>query len=126
MPDYQCYAYLQPVYGPAMRLIASITNANPAVITTTFAHGYVNGTIVRFDLPPAAGMQQLNQQTSPITVTGTTTFTVPIDTSLYGSFSVPVGLGPFIDVCPQIVPIGSLNYTLFPAVQNQLLGPINF
>ena len=120
MPDYQCYAYPTPVFGPAMRLIASITNNTAATVTTTFDHDYVDGTIVRFDIPLACGMQQINQLTSPILVTGTTTFTVAIDTTQFAVFSVPAGLGPFIDVCPQVVPIGSSNDTLRAAVVNQL------
>lgn len=120
MPDYQCYAYQSPVYGPAMRLISSITQATAATVTTTFAHGYVDGTVVRFDIPPACGMQQLDQQTASIVVTGSTTFTVPIDTTYYQPFTVPVGLGPFINICAQVVPLGSDNKTLEPAVVNQL------
>lgn len=120
MADYNCYAYAMPVYGPAMRLISSITNSTAASVTTTFAHGYVDGTIVRFDIPPACGMPQINQQTAPILVTGTTTFTVPIDTTLYQAFSVPAGLGPFINVCPQVIPVGELDNTLKAAVVNQL------
>ena len=120
MADYNCYAYAMPVYGPAMRLIASITNSTAATVTTTFAHGYVDGTIVRFDIPPSCGMQQINQQTAPILVTGTTTFTVPIDTTLYAHFSVPGGLGPFVNICAQCVPIGENNDTLQAAVVNKL------
>jgi hypothetical protein len=120
MADYQCYAYPKPVFGPAMRLISSITNSTAAVVTTTFSHGYVNGTIIRFDIPTACGMQQINQQTAPIFVTGATTFTVPIDTTLYQPFSVPSGLGPFINVCAQSVPIGENNDTLQAAVRNIL------
>ncbi len=119
MPDYTCFAYPDPVFGPAMRLIASITKAYPAVVTTTFDHGYVDGTIVRFDIPPAMGMQQLNQMTSPILVTGLSTFTIDVDTRQFAPFVVPVGLGPFIDVCGQIVPIGEVNETLKAAVVNQ-------
>ncbi len=120
MPDYQCYAYPDPVFGPAMRLIASITNADPAQVTTTFDHDYIDGTIVRFDIPPACGMEQINQMTSPILVTGTTTFTIAIDTSQFGPFAVPSGLGPFIDVCPQVIPIGEINETLKASLVNQL------
>lgn len=120
MADYQCYAYRTPVYGPAMRLISSITNSTAATVTTTFDHGYVDGTIVRFDIPPACGMQQINQLTSPIIVTGTTTFTIAIDTTQFSPFSVPSGLGPFIDICAQVVPIGEENKTLKAAVVNQL------
>ncbi len=120
MPDYFCYAIPSPVFGPAMRLISSITNAVVPTVTTTFDHGYVDGTIVRFDIPPAMGMPQINQQTSPIVVTGLTTFTIAIDTTNYQPFVVPVGLGPFVDVCGQCVPIGELNETLKAAVVNQL------
>lgn len=120
MPDYQCYAYPDPVYGPAMRLISSITNANPALVTTTFAHDYVDGTIVRFNIPPATGMQQLNQMTSPILVTGATTFTIDVDTTQFAPFTVPVGLGPFINVCPQVLPIGEINETLKASLVNVL------
>lgn len=115
---YQCFAVRYPVYGPAMRLIASITNASAPVVTTTFDHSYVTGTIVRFDLPPAVGMQQLNQKTFPITVTGSDTFTIPIDTTTFQAFAIPMSSSPFIDVCAQCVPIGSENDTLEPAVKN--------
>ncbi|HTJ49064.1 MAG TPA: hypothetical protein VL443_06375 [Cyclobacteriaceae bacterium] len=120
MADYNCYAYRMPVYGPAMRLISSITNSTAATVTTTFDHNYVDGTIVRFDIPPACGMQQIDQQTAPILVTGATTFTVPIDTTMYASFSVPSGLGPFVNICAQCVPLGEQNDTLKAAVVNQL------
>ena len=119
MPDYKCFAYPDPVFGPAMRLIASITNTYPALVTTTFDHDYVDGTIARFDIPAACGMQQLNQQTSPILVTGLNTFTIDIDTRQFEPFSVPSGLGPFIDICSQVVPIGEISETLKAAVVNQ-------
>lgn len=119
---YQCYAVRDPVYGPAMRLIASITNASAPVVTTTFDHGYITGTIVRFDLPPAVGMQQLNQQTLPITVTGTNTFTMPVDTTTFQAFAIPVSTSPFLDVCAQCVPMAENNDILTAAVKNQLQG----
>lgn len=120
MPDYQCYAYQNPVFGPAMRIISSITNSAAALVTTTFAHGYVDGTIIRFDIPPACGMQQINQLTSPIVITSPTTFTIAINTSQFAPFVSPVGLGQFIDVCGLSVPIGEENDTLKAAVVNQL------
>ena len=76
-----------PVYQPAMRIIASITNAFPAVVTTTFAHQYVTGTVVRINIPPGFGMQQINQQTAQITVTGSTTFSLPINTTSFDIFA---------------------------------------
>lgn len=117
---YVCYANPNPVFGPAMRLIASITQSPVALVTTTFAHGYVTGTIVRFDIPPACGMPQIDQLTATILVTSSTTFTVNIDTTLFTPFVVPTGLAPWVNVCPQVVPIGSANETLKPALQNIL------
>jgi len=119
-PTYVCFAYPKPVFGPAMRLIAAITTTNPAMVTTTFAHGYVTGTIVRLDIPPACGMQQIDQQTGAIVVTSPTTFAINIDASLYDPFSIPVGTPPWVNICPQVVPIGEVNETLLAALQNIL------
>lgn len=112
------YAYPNPMFQPAMRLIASITNANPAVVTTTFAHQYITGTIVRLDIAFADGMQELNQKIAPITVTGATTFTIPIDTIHFSAFSIPVGLSPHVNTAAQVVPIGEINSILAAATFN--------
>ena len=40
-------AYPFPVFQPAMRVISSITNGFPAVVTTTFDHQYISGTVMR-------------------------------------------------------------------------------
>lgn len=118
-----CYANPNPVFKPAMRLVAAITNASPALVTTTFAHGYITGTIVRLDLPPAVGMQQANGFNGPITVTGTTTFTIPLDTTTFDIFAIPVSPPPQINTCAQVVPIGEINSILTAAVQNVLPYP---
>jgi hypothetical protein len=115
-----CYAQQFPVFQPAMRIMVSISQGNPAQITTSFAHQYNSGCIVRFDIPSACGMQQLNQQTGTITVTGDTTFTVPIDTSLYDSFSIPMSPPPSVNTCALVVPIGEDTEFLNSAVQNVL------
>ncbi len=120
MPTFVCYASPDPVYGPAMRIISAITNARVPQVTTTSAHGYVDGTIVRFDIPPADGMQQLNQLTSPIIVTGSTTFTFAIDTTQFDTFAIPVGAGLHTNICALVVPIGELNSTLKASLVNQL------
>lgn len=86
-------AYQYPTYQPAMRIISSITNANPVTITTSFNHQYLTGTIVRLDIPSGFGMTQLNQQYAPITVTSTTTFTMPIDTTLFSPFLYQINVG---------------------------------
>ncbi len=115
-----CYADPFPIFKPAMRLIASITQSNPAVVTTTFDHGYVSGTIVRLDIPVADGMQQANQFYGPILVTGNTTFTLPLDSTHFNAFSVPVSPSPHVNTCAMVVPIGENNEILTAAVQNVL------
>lgn len=115
-----CIAIRNPVFKPAMRLIASITNSNPMIVTTTFEHGYISGTIVRLDIPPADGMQQADQLTSPILVTSSTTFTMAIDSTNFDSFAIPSSPPPFVNTCAQVVPIGEINSILTAAVQNVL------
>ena len=108
-----------PVYQPAMRIIAGITNSFPAIVTTTFNHQYITGTIVRIDIPPGFGMQQINQQTSPINVLSDTTFSIAIDTINYDVFSVATDY-PENRQLAQVVPIGEINEILTAAVQNVL------
>lgn len=115
-----CYADPNPIFQPAMRLIASITNAFPAVVTTTFAHQYETGLIVRLDLPPAVGMQQANGRTGTITVINTTSFSIDIDTQHFDAFAIPPSPGPFDNTCAQVVPIGEVNETLYLATRNIL------
>lgn len=112
-------AYQFPVFKPAMRIISAITNGFPATVTTTFDHGYISGTIVRLDIPPGFGMVQANQQFGPITVTGNTTFTIPIDTTFYDAFAAPSTF-PENYQQAQCVPIGENNDILTAAVQNVL------
>ena len=115
-----CYANPNPPFQPAMRLIASISNANPAIVTTTFANQYESGLIVRLDLPPAVGMQQANGATGTITVIDDVTFSIDLDTTSFDAFSIPMSPGPFDDTCAQVVPIGEVNETLDQAVRNVL------
>ena len=114
------YANPFPVYQPAMRLIASITNSFPATVTTTFNHQYISGTIVRIDIPFADGMQQLNQQTAPITVISPTQFTIPIDTTRFEAFAIPVSPPTYVNTAAQVVPIGEINSILAAATVNVL------
>jgi hypothetical protein len=109
-----------PVFQPAMRLIASITNSFPAIVTTTFNNQYITGTIVRFYIPFACGMQQLNQQTATIFVINPTTFSIPVDTTMYDTFSIPSPSDPAINVIAQVVPIGEDNGILTAATTNVL------
>jgi hypothetical protein len=115
-----CFAVRMPVFQPSMRIISAITQSNPASVTTTFAHQYLNGCIVRLDLPDAVGMQQLNQMFGPITVTSSTTFALPIDTTSFQAFAIPADPLPQVNTCAMVVPIGEQNLNLDSAVHNAL------
>jgi hypothetical protein len=104
-----------------MRLVASITQAFPAVVTTTFAHGYIAGTIVRLNIPPYIGMWQANQAVVTITeVLGQTSFAIDLDTSTYEPFAIPDPIPPLEDSTAQVVPVGGINGNLRAATQNVL------
>lgn len=116
-----CYADPNPDFLPAMRLIASITNAYPALVTTTFAHGYTTGIIARIHIPTVCGMRELNNYVGPITVTGATTFTINVDTAQFEPFAIPVApIPPWADTCAQVIPVGEINSTLDESTRNVL------
>lgn len=115
-----CIAIRFPVFQPAMRIITAITNSYPAIVTTSFDHQYVDGTIVRLYIPPADGMQQANQLFGPIIVLSPTTFSIDIDTTSFDVFAIPSAPPPFINTCAQSVPFAEINSTLNAAVQNVL------
>lgn len=113
------FPIMNPVYQPAMRIVTAITNAFPAAVTTSFAHQYLTGTIIRLDIPPGYGMTQANQLFGDITVTGSTTFNISIDTTQFDTFITPVGF-PDGYQNAQSVPIGELSSTLQAATVNVL------
>lgn len=64
--------------------ISGITKADPAVVTTTAAHGYASGDVVIFqglNQSATTGMQQIAGIPFTVTVTGATTFTIPWNTN---------------------------------------------
>jgi hypothetical protein len=118
-----------PYFYPYTNVIVSITNSNPAIITTVNPHGYKSLLIVRIDVPRADGMQQINQLTGTITVTSPTTFTIPIDTTHFTPFTVPEDPfnpgypPPNTQVCAFVVPIGEDNSIVYQATNNVLPFP---
>jgi hypothetical protein len=105
-----------------MRVISAITNSNPVIITTTIAHQYINGLIVRVDMPTSLGMQQINQQSGVVTVLSATTFSLPIDTTSYDPFALPATFPPGYQDA-QVVPFGEINSILYGATRNVLPYP---
>jgi hypothetical protein len=130
-----CFVNPNVYFYPAARLILSITQSNPALITTTnntqvvggvlqavpADHGYETGLIVRIDIPQACGMRQLNGFAGEIIVTSPTTFTLDVDTSNYDAFAIPLAPDPFwAQTCAQVIPFAEDNSMLTSAVQNTL------
>lgn len=113
------YANPDPIFQPAMRIVSAITNANPAQVTTTFAHQYITGTIVRLYVPPNCGMNQINHLEGEIVVNSPTTFLIDIDTTLFDPFAIPDPI-PYGFTYPQVVPTGEINAILTAATQNVL------
>ena len=108
-----------PYLVPAARGIGSITNAFPAVVTTTLDHGYITGAIVRLYIPSYCGMTQANRLKGSIEVTGATTFLIDIDTTLFDAYVAPAA-----NLTPaQVVPIGEDTDTFESAFRN-ILQPL--
>ena len=123
------YAVASPIFQHAMRNILSITQSNPALVTTTLDgivpgdHQYLTGLIVRLFIPDGFGMVQANQLYGPITVTSSSTFTIPIDTTNFDAFSVPAYNPGHFGTPAQTIPIGEVNEILTEATQNVLPLP---
>ena len=109
-----------PTFQPALRLIDSITNSNPATITTSFDHDYETGTVVRIYVPKWYGMTQMDKLTGEITVTGTDTFTIDIDTTAFDAFSIPGTIPWYVTTYPSVIPIGEDSDMLTSATRNIL------
>ena len=114
-----------PTYQPKMCGILSVTNANPALVTTTLGgvnpgdHQYIDGLIIRIDMAPGYGMGQINQQFAPIIVVNSTQFTIAIDTTMYDTFAFPATY-PLTSQYSQCNPIAELNGQITGAVNNVL------
>lgn len=72
-----------PQLGSAIA-ISGITKASPAVVTATAAHGLISGDVVILTglaQSASTGMQQIAGMPFTVTVTGSTTFTIPWNTN---------------------------------------------
>lgn len=119
---YNTWVEANPKFKPARKNITSITNANPALVTTSTNHEYSTGMIVRLIIPEHKGMQDANQYAGKITVTGNTTFTIDLDTTAMDAFVAvdPPGISPLLDVCAQVNPVGESNEMLSAASRDTL------
>jgi len=123
------YAVQFPTFQRAMRNVLSITQAENALVTTTFDgttpgdHQYQTGLIVRLYVPDGFGMVQANGLSGPITVINDTQFTIPIDTTNFDAFVIPAYQPGAFGTPAQVVPVGEVNDILTEATQNVLPYP---
>ena len=108
-------AVQRPMFQPAMRVVTDITNGFPCVVTTSFNNNFFTGDIVRIIIPLGWGMQQINNQFSPVTIISPTTFSMNIDTTNYDVF-FDGNTGQFA----QCIPIAEVNSTIYGATYNTL------
>ena len=77
---------------PQAQTITSITNGNPAIVTTLKPHGYQSGFNVRITFPPSYdtifGMYQINGEQGTIAVLSPTSFSIDINTMNYDPFVI--------------------------------------
>ena len=103
MPS-NCNVTLNPIIQPPMRPVVAIQKGNPTAVTcgtvngvgvvTTIPHYYVNGTIVRFDVPAVDGMPEINGMTGEVTVIDAVSFEVNIDSTKFTAFNIPLDANP--------------------------------
>ena len=100
-------------FVPSRQQISAITNANPAVVTTTQAHGYLTGLFVRFYFPINFGMMQVNGNVYQITVLSPTTFAINADSTNFDVFAITSAVQ-----VPEVIPVGEVTQILTMAVDN--------
>lgn len=91
------------------QVIASITQANPMVITTIKTHNYVAGVQITFSIPSIFGMQQLNNLQAQVISVTANTLTCNLDSSNFTPFAYPVSL-PNAYTPPVLIPNSSGPY----------------
>jgi len=113
------YAVESPTYQPAMRIISTISNADPMVVTTSFDHDYSSGLIVRLILADGYTMKEANNLIGVITVLTSDTFSLPFDSTYFTTFASPVSF-PDTYQRAQVIPVGEQGYLYESATQNVL------
>lgn len=106
---YPGYSQVQVQPNLRCQQIASITQANPCVVTTTNDHGYPAGVVVNFLIPPSFGMTQLNTLALQVTAVTANTLTVNVNSFHFTPFSYPSPL-PAAYTIPNVIPVSSGPY----------------
>ena len=90
-------------------VIASITQANPCVVTTVNSNNYVAGMNVTFLIPPSFGMVQLNGLNVQVLVVTGNALTINLDSTGFTAFAYPSPL-PSAYTPPSVIPNSSGVY----------------
>jgi len=114
-----------PIFYPRRRYISGITQAANAVVALTVTHGFTVGQVVRFEVPAAFDMTEIDRLTGTITAVDlvNNTVTVDIDSTAFTAFAWPLTTaGAFTPA--QLVPVGedstsAVGITLDDATDNQ-------
>jgi hypothetical protein len=116
-----------PMFYPRRRWITGITAAAQAVVRTSVTHSFNLGEKVRFIVPAAFGMTQMNGLTGTVVArniagtTGNNTLTVDIDSSTFTAFAFPLAAAvPF--TYAEVVPVGEDTASALSLGTNILAG----
>jgi len=104
-------------FYPQKAYVTGITAANPAVITTSTAHGYVAGQKIRVKCPSVFGMTQIDGLLATIASVTTTTITTDIDSSAFTAFAWPAATAVPLSYA-EVHPVGESNSILTAAETN--------
>lgn len=102
---YPGYSQVQVNQNLKVRTIASITNSNPMIVTTTVDHDYPAGVIVSFLIPDRFGMKILNDIKAQVIAVTADTLTVAVDSLMFDAFAYPT-LGTAYTP-PSVIPVSS-------------------
>ncbi len=107
-------------YTPTRRWITAITAANPAVITTSIAHGYAVGDRITVYCPDANfGMTEIDGVSGTIAAVTASTITTDIDASTFTAFAFPTSAVAAAGVSfAHVVPYGEVATILTAATDN--------
>ena len=106
---YPGYSQLQVQENLRCQTIASVTKANPCVVTTVNDHGYPAGVKVRFLIPTQFGMVNLNLVNVQVIAVTLNTLTLDLDSTNFNTFSYPSPL-PNAYTNPSVIPNSSGPY----------------
>lgn len=118
-----------PIFYPRYRYITNITQASNAQVSTSVPHQYVAGQAVRFEIPAASGMTQLNatpqnnyMTATVVTVVDSYNFTININSSAFTAFTWPT-IAQQPSSFPIVSPVGEDTASALASTQPQT--PIN-